>query len=71
LEGEKKVGKILIGDKSWIGSNVIILPNVTIGQHVIVAAGSVVTKSIPDNTIWAGVPAKQIKSLENLNNASN
>lgn len=61
--GKKTTGKIVIGDKSWIGSNVTILPNVTIGQHVVVAAGSVVTKSIPDNTVWAGVPARQIKSL--------
>lgn len=61
--GNKTTGKISIGDKSWIGSNVTILPNVTVGQHAVVAAGSVVTKNIPDNTVWAGVPAKQIKSL--------
>jgi acetyltransferase-like isoleucine patch superfamily enzyme len=63
--GNKTTGKITIGDKSWIGSNVTILPNITIGKHVVVAAGSVVTKNIPDNTVWAGVPAKQIKSLIN------
>lgn len=61
--GQKTTGKINIGNKTWIGSNVTILPGVQIGEHVVVAAGSVVTKSIPDNTVWAGVPAKQIKSL--------
>ena len=48
----------------WIGGNVTILPGVTIGNNVVVAAGAVVTKDIPDNTLVGGVPAKKIKDLE-------
>jgi maltose O-acetyltransferase len=48
----------------WIGGNVTILPGVTIGNNVVVAAGAVVTKDIPDNTLVGGVPAKKLKDLE-------
>lgn len=48
----------------WIGDNVTILPGVTIGNNVVVAAGAVVTKDIPDNTLVVGVPAKKIRDLE-------
>jgi maltose O-acetyltransferase len=53
------VKPIYIGDDVWIGGNV------TIGNNVTVAAGAVVTKDIPDNTLVAGVPAKKIRDLEN------
>ena len=56
-------GRITIGDRVWCGVNVTILTNVTIGDDVIVGAGSVVTKDIPSNSIAAGVPAKVIKRL--------
>ncbi len=56
---------IHIGDDVWIGGNVTILPGVHIGNNVIVAAGAVVTKDIPDNTLVGGVPAKPIRTLEN------
>ena len=46
---------------AFIGANVLILKGVTIGEESIVAAGSVVTKDIPDGEIWGGNPAKQIK----------
>ena len=53
-----------IGDYCWIGMNVIILPGVTLGNHTIVAAGSVVTKSFPQgNTVIGGNPAKILKEL--------
>jgi len=52
---------IHIGDGSWIGSQVIILPGVNIGIGAIVAAGSVVTKSVDDFNLVAGVPAKFLK----------
>lgn len=55
--------KILIKRNAFIGSSVIILKGVTIGGNSIVGAGSVVTKSIPDNQIWAGNPAKYIKNI--------
>ena len=57
-----KFGKIKIGNNVFIGCKSIILPNVTIGNNSIIGAGSVVTKNIPDNEIWAGNPAKYIKS---------
>lgn len=49
----------------WIGGNVTILPGITIGNNVVVTAGAVVTKDIPDNTLVGGVPAKFIRTLEN------
>lgn len=56
-----KKGKITIGNKVWVGFNVIILKGVTIGEGAIVAAGSVVTQDIPDFAIVGGNPAKLIK----------
>lgn len=44
-------GSIKIGNNCWIGSDVIILPNVVIGDNVVIAAGTIVTKNIEDNTI--------------------
>ena len=55
---------ITIGNDVWIGANAVILPGVTIGNNVVVAAGAVVTKSVPDNTLVAGVPAQKIRDLE-------
>jgi len=52
---------VVIGDDVWIGANCTILPGVTIGNNVIVAAGAVVTKDVPDNSIVGGIPAKVIK----------
>ncbi|MDO6440382.1 acyltransferase [Cyclobacterium sp. 1_MG-2023] len=57
---------IFIDKCCFIGASSIILKGVTIGENSIVGAGSVVTKSIPPNEIWAGNPAKKIKSL-NIN----
>ena len=56
---------VKIGDDVWIGGNVTILPGITIGNNVVVAAGAVVTKDVPDNTLVGGVPAKAIRKLEN------
>lgn len=55
-------GKVIIEDDVWIGSSVIILPNVKIGKGSIVAAGSVVNKDVPPYSIVGGVPAKLLKS---------
>lgn len=52
---------VIIGDDVWIGTRVIILPGVHIGNGVIIGAGAVVTKDIPDYAIVGGVPAKIIK----------
>ncbi|MBO9201980.1 MULTISPECIES: sugar O-acetyltransferase [Niastella] len=54
---------IVIKRKAWIGVGSTILPGVTIGENSIVAAGSVVTKDVPDNVIVGGIPAKIIKSI--------
>jgi len=51
---------IHIGKDVWIGANAVVLKGVTIGDGAIVAAGAVVTKSIPPYEIWGGVPAKKI-----------
>ncbi|MDD3040340.1 acyltransferase [Bacteroides sp.] len=55
---------IIIEDDVWIGANSVILPGVTLGRHCIVAAGSVVSRSIPPYSICAGSPAKVIKSYD-------
>ncbi|ADY52873.1 galactoside acetyltransferase (LacA) [Pseudopedobacter saltans DSM 12145] len=52
---------ITIEQDVWIGCNSVILKGVKIGHGTIIGAGSIVTKSIPSNEIWAGVPAKLIK----------
>jgi galactoside O-acetyltransferase len=54
-------GRIEIGENVWLGANVIILPNVRIGNNSIIGAGSVVTKNVPENVVAVGVPAKVIK----------
>lgn len=46
-----------------MGAGAIVLPGVTIGNNVVVAAGAVVTKDVPDNCVVAGVPAKVIKEI--------
>lgn len=54
---------IHIGKRVWIGSNATILPGVTIGDGAIVAAGAVVTKDVPENTIVSGIPAKVMRTI--------
>ena len=55
---------VTIGDDVWLGAYVIVLPGITIGNGAVVAAGSVVTKNVPEYTICAGVPARPIKARE-------
>lgn len=54
---------ITFGDDVWIGGNCTVLPGITVGSNVIIAAGAVVNRDVPDNCIVAGVPAKVIKHL--------
>ena len=54
---------ITIGDNVWIGGNVCVLPGVKIGDNVVIGAGSVVTKDLPDNVIAAGNPCRVIRKI--------
>jgi acetyltransferase-like isoleucine patch superfamily enzyme len=58
-----KISPVKIGNKSWLGQNVIILKGVEIGEGAIVAAGSVVAKSVPPWTMVGGNPARVIREL--------
>lgn len=54
---------IEIMEGAWIGSGVTILPGVRIGNRAVIAASSVVTKDVPSERIWGGVPAKELKKI--------
>ena len=54
---------LTVGDNVWFGAGVHVMPGVTIGNDVVIAAGSVVTKDIPDGVIAAGVPCKVIREI--------
>ncbi|KQT22957.1 transferase [Chryseobacterium sp. Leaf405] len=58
-------GEISIGDHSWLGANVVIMPGVQLGKFCVVAANSFVNKSFPDYSMIGGNPAKLIKTLPN------
>jgi acetyltransferase-like isoleucine patch superfamily enzyme len=61
--GHLVIRPVVIGDYADIGLNAVILPGVTVGDHATVAAGAIVPKNtqIPPHTVWAGVPARQIR----------
>jgi acetyltransferase-like isoleucine patch superfamily enzyme len=61
----ERIKPIRIGKGSWIGQNVVIMPGVIIGEFSIIGANSVVTKSIPNNFIAYGNPAKPIRPVKN------
>lgn len=61
--GDMLPAPIHIGKQVWIGSNAAVLPGVTIGDGAIVAAGAVVTRDVPENTIVGGVPARVLRHL--------
>lgn len=54
---------IRIGSGTWIGTRAVILPGVTVGQGCVIAAGAVVTRDCADNTVYAGVPARAVRTL--------
>lgn len=60
---------VTIKKNAWIGGNSVILPGVTIGENSVIGAGSVVTKSIPDNVVAVGNPCKVIKSVYESENS--
>ncbi len=59
---EKKTG-VQIGNNCWIGAGATILPGCSVGDNSVIAAGSVVTKSIPANEIWGNIPARKIRDV--------
>ncbi len=63
LPNADKFGQIKVGNNVFIGLRCIIMPGVTIGDNVVIGAGSVVTKDIPSNSVAAGVPCKVIKPI--------
>jgi acetyltransferase-like isoleucine patch superfamily enzyme len=67
LEADKRKNlypaPIIIGNNVWIGAHATVLPGVSIGENAVIAAGAVVTKDVPPNTVVGGVPAKVIKAI--------
>lgn len=61
-------GKIEIKDWAYIGSGSHIMPGITIGEGSLIAAGSIVTKSVPPHEVWGGNPARKICSIEDYIN---
>lgn len=61
-------GKVCIGNNVYIGNNAMIMPGITIGDNVVIGAGSIVTKNVPDNVVIAGNPAKIVSSIDNYRN---
>ncbi|MBI9059642.1 MAG: acyltransferase [Labilibaculum sp.] len=59
-------GKIKVGNNVYIGNRTLVMPGVTIGDNVIIGAGSVITKSVSSNSVVAGVPARVIGGLVEL-----
>lgn len=57
-------GKVKIGSNVYIGTNSLIMPGVTVGDNVLIAAGSVVTHSVPDNVVIGGNPAHIICTFD-------
>jgi acetyltransferase-like isoleucine patch superfamily enzyme len=60
----QRFGPVRIGDNCFIGTGVILMPGVTVGDNCIVGAGAVVTRDIPANSVFAGVPARKVADLE-------
>jgi maltose O-acetyltransferase len=65
-DGFTRLGKVDIKENCYIGTNAIILPGVTIGPNVLIAAGSVVNKNIPPNSCVAGVPARVYSKFDDF-----
>ncbi len=64
IEGKAPVeAPVRIGDGSWVGNRAMILPGVTVGKRVVIAAGAVVTHDVPDDCLVAGNPARVVRAL--------
>jgi maltose O-acetyltransferase len=62
--GSFKTAPVKLGNNVWLGSRVLVLKGVTIGETSVVAAGSIVTSSLPPNCIAAGVPARALRMID-------
>jgi acetyltransferase-like isoleucine patch superfamily enzyme len=62
--GEIKESPVIIGDNVWLGMRSIVMKGVSIGDNSIIAANSVVTRDVPSNQLFGGIPARFIKQLE-------
>lgn len=60
-QGINSIAPVSIGRNTWLGQNVVVLPGVTIGQHCVIGANSVVNSAIPDFSVAVGAPARVIK----------
>ena len=60
-----RTAPVIVRRMAWIGAGAVILPGVTVGENAIIAAGAVVTKDVPDNTVVAGVPARISRTINN------
>ncbi|MFZ4776169.1 MAG: acyltransferase [Terrimicrobiaceae bacterium] len=61
---EPATAAISVGNGAWLGANVIVLKGVKIGDGAVIGAGSIVTKSVPSGEVWAGSPAKFLRSRD-------
>ena len=62
-KGYQYTKKIIIKDNVWLGSNVVVLPGVTIGENSVIGAGSVVSRNIPANVVAMGVPCRVYREI--------
>jgi acetyltransferase-like isoleucine patch superfamily enzyme len=60
-QGINRIAPVTIGNHTWLGQNVVVLPGVTIGEHCVIGANSVVNSFIPDFSVAVGAPARVIK----------
>ncbi len=61
-----KTARITVGEGAWIGVGAVLLPGISIGRGAIVGANAVVTKDVPEMEVWAGVPARALKSVSDF-----
>ena len=64
-QGLEYARPIKVGNNVWIGGNVVVLPGVTIGDNVVIGAGSIVNKDIPSNVVAVGNPCRVIRKIDN------
>jgi acetyltransferase-like isoleucine patch superfamily enzyme len=62
--GPTRVAPVRLGANVWVGRSATILPGVTVGEHAVIAAGSIVTEDVPPKTLVAGAPARPIRTLD-------